>query len=126
MKSETTSQKLRSIINNSNNNDHTPAEANDYYTKHQWWPDNEQAVLIGVPCPTPKNNSYFYNLTEILTPQVPKEGDRIVLNDLINVVAEENEEEDKVGEEKQNYRQAVSSEIEEIFEDDRDTKNENI
>ncbi|KAI9108823.1 hypothetical protein K1719_020128 [Acacia pycnantha] len=105
------------------NDDPKPAEANDYYTRsQQWWSKDEQAVN-GVSCAAAtKHSPYYYNLKEILTPQIPREGDRVVLNDLIDVVRQvSDEDEDENGdkvEKKHEYRPAVTSEIEEVFEDD--------
>ncbi|XP_028765110.1 uncharacterized protein LOC114723121 [Neltuma alba] len=89
-----------------------PAEANDYYTAKRWWPENEQAVN-GVPSAATKHNSDYYNSKEIFTPQVPREGDRVVLKDLIGMGGEEDDD----VEERRYFRPAVSSEIEEISED---------
>ncbi|KAK4264389.1 hypothetical protein QN277_025572 [Acacia crassicarpa] len=102
------------------NDDPKPAEAKDYYTRsQQWWSKDEQAVN-GVSCAAAaKHSPYYYNFKEILTPQIPREGDRVVLSDLIDVASDEDEDEDEDRvEEKHEYRPAVTSEIEEIFEDD--------
>lgn len=91
-----------------------PAEAKDYYTRKRWWSEHEQAVN-GTPLAATKHNSdHNYNLKEILTPKTPREGDLVVLNDMIDQAGDEDDLKKE-----HHHGQPVSSEIEEVPEDEK-------